>query len=87
MEKGISERVSNDLLCEAKYDCLDVMELFGSLVGQLREAVSDSDADNDLGAIIVCDDVLLTFAELESKLGDMAAKVAKWKTWVEEVLP
>jgi hypothetical protein len=82
----MSERVSNDLLCEAKYDCLDLMELFGTLVGQLGEAVSDSDADNDLGATIVCDDALLTFAELESKLSDMAAKVAKWKTWAEEGL-
>jgi len=82
----MSERVSNDLLCEAKYDCLDLMELFGTLVGQLGEAVSDSDVDNDLGATIVCDDALLTFAELESKLSDMAAKVAKWKTWAEEGL-
>ena len=80
------ERVSNDLLCEAKYDCLDVMELFGTLVGQLGEAVADSDSDNDLGAIVVCDDALLTFAEMESKLSEMASKVAKWKTWAEEDL-
>lgn len=82
----MSERVSNDLLCEAKYDCLDLMELLGQLVGQIQEALSDSDSDNNLGATIVCDDALFTFAELESKLSDMAAKVAKWKTWAEEDL-
>jgi hypothetical protein len=81
----MSERVSNDLLCEAKYDCLDAMELLGAVVAQLREAVSDSDCDNDIGAAMVCDDALLTFAELETKLSDMAAKVAKWKSWAEEV--
>jgi hypothetical protein len=82
----MSERVSNDLLCEAKYDCLDLMVLFGQLVGQIQEALSDSDSDNTLGATIVCDDALLTFAELESKLSATAAKVAKWKTWAEEDL-
>jgi hypothetical protein len=80
----MSGRLSNDMLAEAKYECLDLIELLGTLVGQLGEAVADSDSDNLLGASIVADDALLTFAEMETKLSEVAAKVAKWKQWADE---
>ena len=76
--------MSTDLLLEARYEVPNLMERLGGFVGQLNEALSDAEADNEPGAQIVADDALCTLAELEAMLSEVGAKIAKWKQLSEE---
>jgi hypothetical protein len=81
-------KVSADLLLDARCEFHEMLELLGTASGQLREAASDNDNDmgNTQGALIVVDDFLGTLAELESKVSEVAAMVARWRSWAEQSL-
>ena len=83
-KKQTSTPVSPDLLLDARCEFHTLLELLGTASGQLREAASDADQGNTLGASIVIDDFLLTLSELETKVSEVAATAARWRTWAEE---
>jgi hypothetical protein len=79
-----SNPVSPDLLLEARCEFHSLLEMLGTASGQLREAASDADQGNTLGASLVVDDFLLTLSELETKVSEVAAMAARWRSWAEE---
>ena len=83
-KKQTSTPISPDLLLDARCEFHTLLELLGTASGQLREAASDADQGNTLGASIVIDDFLLTLSELETKVSEVAATAARWRTWAEE---
>lgn len=83
-KKQTSTPVSPDLLLDARCEFHTLLELLGTASGQLREAASDADQGNTLGASIVVDDFLLTLSELETKVSEVAAMAARWRSWAEE---
>ena len=83
-KKQTSTPISPDLLLDARCEFHTLLELLGTASGQLREAASDADQGNTLGASIVIDDFLLTLSELETKISEVAAMAARWRSWVEE---
>ena len=83
-KKQTSTPISPDLLLDARCEFHTLLELLGTASGQLREAASDADQGNTLGASIVIDDFLLTLSELKTKVSEIAAMAARWRTWAEE---
>ena len=79
-----STPVSPDLLLEARCEFHTLLELLGTASGQLREAASDADTGNTLGAMVVVDDFWLTLSELEAKVSEVAAMAARWQSWAKE---
>ena len=77
-------KLSGDLLLDARCEFHELIELLGGAAGQLREAYTDHEAGNTSGAVIVADDLLLTLAELETKVSEVGAMVARWRTWAEQ---
>ena len=77
---------SGDLLLDARCEFHDLLELLGTASCQLREAASDHDTGNTQGALIVVDDFMGTLAELETKVSEVAAMVARWRSWAEQLL-
>ena len=83
-KKKTSTPGGHELLIDARCEFHTLLELLGTASGQLREAASDADQGNTLGASIVIDDFLLTLSELETKVSEVAATAARWRTWAEE---
>ena len=77
---------SGDLLLDARCEFHDLIELLGAASGQLREAHADHDTGNTQGAVIVADDLMNTLSELETKVSEVAAMVARWRSWAEQSL-
>jgi len=79
-----TNELTPDLLLDARCEFHGLLELLGTASGQLREAASDADTGNTLGAMIVVDDFLLTLSELEAKVSEVAAMAARWHSWAKE---
>ena len=75
---------TSDLLLDARCEFHDLLELLGTASGQLREASSDNDMGNTRGAVAVIGDFMETINELETKLSEVAAMAARWRTWAEQ---
>lgn len=82
-KKKTSAPLYPDLLLEARCEFHTLLELLGAASGQLREAANDACEGNTLGASIVVDDFLLTLSELETKVSEVAATAARWRSWAE----
>lgn len=79
-----TNELTPDLLLDARCEFHSLLEMLGTASGQLREAASDADTGNTLGAMVVVDDFLLTLSELESKVSEVAAMAARWQSWAKE---
>jgi hypothetical protein len=72
-------------LLDARAELPNLMISLGQVSDQLREAINDAEGGNLRGAAMVCDDALFTLSELEAEVSALAAGVARWKMWAEEM--
>jgi hypothetical protein len=78
------DQTTSDMLNEVRWEIPCVIEEIGAIAGFLREAINDTDKGNLRGAAMVTSDCLEAFANLETRLSEMAATVAKWTAYVEQ---
>jgi hypothetical protein len=83
----MSKTKTMQLLTQAQQKMLVLLESAGALSGQIREALSDASDGNFQGSAIVCDDALLTVAEIETALSEVGAGIAKFQQQAEGVQP
>jgi hypothetical protein len=79
-----TNELTPDLLLDARCEFHGLLELLGTASGQLREAASDADTGNTLGAMVVVNDLFATLSELEAKVSEVAAMAARWQSWAKE---
>jgi hypothetical protein len=78
------ESITADMLNDVRWEIPLVIEEIGAIAGFLREAINDvNEHGNIKGAAMVTSDALEAFANLEARLNDMAANVAKWTAAAE----
>jgi two-component sensor histidine kinase len=65
-------------LTDARWQTLAAMEELAQISSLLREAINDTTEGNLAGGMMVATDTLEVFAEMEERLSEMAASVAKW---------
>lgn len=68
-----------ETLKEVRAELPRLMEMVGTLCGQVCDAVTDAQAGNGPMALLVVQDTQTTFQELEAKLTDMGVKLARWE--------
>lgn len=71
---------TSDVICEARLQLLDLMEELGSAACLLREAYSDFE-NGSPGAFACVDDAIEIMGTIERKASQIAADLAKWRTW------
>lgn len=82
---GDDDPITSDMLNDVRWEIPCVIEEIGAIAGFLREAINDvNDHGNVRGAAMVTSDCLEAFANLETRLSEMAATVAKWTAYAEQ---
>jgi hypothetical protein len=79
-----NEEITSDMLNDVRWEIPCVIEEVGAIAAFLREAIADTDSGNIRGAAMVTNDCLECFANLESRLSEMAVTVAKWTEYAEQ---
>jgi hypothetical protein len=75
-----------DLLLDARCEFHEIYELLGAACGQLREAHTDNENGNALGAMIVVEDLLSTLGGIEAKVSEISAMTARWHGWASKAV-
>jgi hypothetical protein len=65
-------------LTDARWQMLAAMEDLAQVSSLLREAINDTNEGNLAGGMMVATDTFDVLAELEERLSEMAASIAKW---------
>jgi hypothetical protein len=67
-----------DLIHEAQYAILALIEELGGAATQIREALADHNNGNFGGAEMCASDALGTLANIERQASEASATIAKW---------
>jgi len=79
------DRLTSDMVREARLELFEAMEEICQATGLLREAYNDLDYNNSLGSARLCaDDALEIVARMEAKFSEIAATLASWISYAEE---
>lgn len=79
MSTPTKDEITADILRDVRCEMADFMEDYGQALGLLREAIADCDDNDNLkGAQVAASDAAHLLGEMEEKLSQMAAAVARW---------
>lgn len=78
------DRLTSDMVREVRLDLFETLEEIGSATGLLRESCDDFDHHSTLGATMCANDALEIVARMETRMSEIAARLAAWIEFAEQ---
>lgn len=78
------DKLTSDMVSEVRLDLFETIEEITSATGLLRESCNDFDNDNLGGATMCANDALEIVARMETRMSEIAARLATWIEFAEK---